>query len=275
MCVICANIANEQPPIHVFTPEEYEFIYTSIYNGLITTQNLDFNTYDKIAKKLTDGVVEGFGKSVFDTLYGEPDNTMLRDLRENVYVFSAAKTYQQTREVSALLTTKDAITGFSDFKEKALTILKTYNENYLKTEYYSAVSQASAAEQWMQIEKDKSHHPMLQYHTVGDQRVRYDHAILNNVVYPVDHPIWKKIFPPNDWGCRCSTTQEQGNEDSGTTPKQLPKGFKIDDHIPEIFQFNPGMERIIFSPKHPYFDVAAKDKSLARNNFNLPIPKAA
>jgi len=43
-------------------------------------------------------------------------------------------------------------------------------------------------------------------------------------------------------------------------------------NISDVFQMNPGKDKVIFSPEHPYFDVAKKDKEYAANNFNMPIP---
>ena len=36
---------------------------------------------------------------------------------------------------------------------------------------------------------------------------------------------------------------------------------------------NSGKDGYIFSKDHPYFKVAKKDVALAKNNFDLPIPK--
>ena len=41
--------------------------------------------------------------------------------------------------------------------------------------------------------------------------------------------------------------------------------------MPDIFMFNAGKQRIVFSPKHPYFDVADRDKGFAKTNFGMPI----
>jgi len=45
--------------------------------------------------------------------------------------------------------------------------------------------------------------PYWRYKTAGDGRVRPAHAELNNRILPAGHPVWQKIFPPWDWGCRC------------------------------------------------------------------------
>lgn len=41
------------------------------------------------------------------------------------------------------------------------------------------------------------------YVTVGDNRVRDEHAALDGLTRPKDDPIWKTLWPPNGWNCRC------------------------------------------------------------------------
>lgn len=265
MCSIC-EIKNKEDAIHLFSDDELDAIIVGIYIGSITTSNLDVSTYLKIARKLSDGVYLGFRNRIDQVQYESLDYYMLRDLRENVYIFSGAKTYQQTREVSALLLKDGYKQQFGQFKKEAKQILTEYNENYLRSEYNSAIAQARTASQWMEIERTKDVLPMLTYQTAGDGRVRPTHVALNHISRPVDDKFWDVYMPPNGWNCRCDVEQ------SSDAIKTDLRGFKKPDDVPDIFQFNAGKERIIFSPKHPYFDVAAKDKTLAKNNFNLPLP---
>src|SRR5207302_8707050 len=41
------------------------------------------------------------------------------------------------------------------------------------------------------------------YQTMGDAKVRPEHAALEGLVLPADSPFWDTHFPPWDWGCRC------------------------------------------------------------------------
>ena len=143
----------------------------------------------------------------------------------------------------------------------------TYNKNYLTAEYNSAIAQSRSASMWMDIEREKDTYQQLQYETVGDARVRPEHAVLDGIIRPVDDKFWDRYFPPNDWNCRCIAMQVDGEKNTDL------RSLKVSDkEVPEIFRFNAGKTKQIFSPKHPYFEVAKEDKSLARNNFNLPLP---
>ncbi|MCI6643590.1 MAG: hypothetical protein MSH18_05255 [Bacteroidales bacterium] len=62
------------------------------------------------------------------------------------------------------------------------------------------------AGRWEQFEKDGDRY-LLQYRTVGDERVRQEHASLNRVTLPLSSSFWDEHFPPNGWNCRCSVVQ--------------------------------------------------------------------
>lgn len=265
MCNVC-NIQNAKP-INLFTDAEIEKFIRGIWDDRINPQNLDKQFYKKVAGKLEEGVYKGFGKDFIETKWDTPDYNMLYDLRENVYIFSGAKQYQQVREISSLLTEGNKINSYNDFKKEAILINTRYNDNYLRTEYNSAIAQSSSASKWMDIENNAATMPMLTYRTVGDQRVRQEHKYLDGITRPVGDKFWNTYFPPNDWGCRCDVEQND------VTEKTSLKGFKpTEAGVPDLFRFNAGKSRIVFSNKHPYYKVAPKDMNLAKQNFNLPLP---
>ena len=47
----------------------------------------------------------------------------------------------------------------------------------------------------------------LRYKTKEDSMVRPSHALLDNRVWAIDDPVWQKIYPPIDYGCRCYVEQ--------------------------------------------------------------------
>lgn len=264
MCGFC-EIQNSAP-INIFSDDEIERIVIGVYSGLITPQSLDVATYLRVAEKLTNGVYNGFGKSLTDVEWNSPDYTMLNSLRNNVYVFSGAKQYHQVREMVDAIYDKDRIKPFSEYKKTGTEIFKNYNENYLRAEYNAAISQSRSASAWMELEESAELLPNLTYLTVGDGRVRPEHSMLDGITRPITDKFWDKYFPPNGWNCRCWYTQ---NDDKVTSLK----GFKHPDTVPPEFMMNAGKDRIVFSDKHPYFKVAKQDENLAANNFNMPKPK--
>lgn len=269
MCNICEITNKSEDLLNIFDENEVYTYLKRIYDGIVTTYALDINYYYKVARKLTEGVYSGFGQELIKTQWGTPDNDMLFSLRESTYIFSSAKSYQQTKEISYLLTTEKGLKPFSEFEKDAKKVFDTYNKNYLTAEYNSAIAQARSASLWMEVEREKAIYTQLQYETVGDGRVRPEHAALDNIVRPVDDKFWDKFYPPNGWNCRCVVLQGQDLVNTDMRSFKAPS----DKDVPEIFRFNAGKTKQIFSPKHPYFEVAKAEREYALNNFNLPLPK--
>ncbi len=74
-----------------------------------------------------------------------------------------------------------------------------------------------------------------EYVTVGDDRVRDEHAALDGLKAVKNDPIWSVIFPPNGWNCRCQTISifDEDNE-------KKPSNETIEQGADEGFGFNPG-----------------------------------
>lgn len=71
--------------------------------------------------------------------------------------------------------------------------------------YDTNLRTARMAGRWQQYQRVKDRRPYLQYQTAGDARVRPEHAAWDNTVLPIDSPWWDTHYPPNGWGCRCTT----------------------------------------------------------------------
>lgn len=52
--------------------------------------------------------------------------------------------------------------------------------------------------------------PYVQYRTVGDARVRDEHAALDGKTYRTDDPVWERVAPPNGYNCFPGDTLVQG-----------------------------------------------------------------
>jgi SPP1 gp7 family putative phage head morphogenesis protein len=269
MCNICEITNSSENLLDIFSEEERDKFLRDIYSGIVNNTALDINYYYKVARKLTEGVYSGFGQELIKTQWGTPDYDMLYNLRESVYIFSGAKNYQQTKEISSLLTTEKGLKPFSEFEKDASKVFDTYNRNYLTAEYNSAIAQSRSASLWMEVEREKNIYTQLQYETVGDGRVRPEHAALDNIIRPVDDKFWDTNYPPNSWNCRCVVLQAQDLVNTDLRGKKK----VIDDAVHPLFRFNSGKTKQVFNKEHPYFEVSKKDLDFAKNNYNLPLPK--
>ncbi|QHB38539.1 structural protein [Flavobacterium phage vB_FspM_lotta8-2] len=250
-----------------YTDEQIEALINDVYKGVVTRDNLPVDLYKDIKRRLNKAVFEGFGGTYSDFSTATSDGLIMAGFEKNIAVFSGAKTFQQVNDMSNFLFAgKDKI-PFSEFKKYANDIFDTYNDNWLKTEYNTALSQASSAQQWHTIKEQAEIFPLIKFITVGDERVRSNHKQLDEIVRPIGDPFWKHNFPPLDWNCRCTTEQlEEGEEeltDLGT--REIPS-------VPKLFQMNAGEDKVIFDESvHPYFTVDKRYKVALGGNFGLPF----
>jgi SPP1 gp7 family putative phage head morphogenesis protein len=255
-----------------FTDKQIDNLFKSIYEGLITVDNLPEDLYFAIANYVKRGLYEGFGGTLADFEFGGTDYELLNELRTNTYLFSGAKTYQQVREFSSFV--GDSKT-FKDFYEQAQKTYEQYNVDWAKAEYNTAIGQAQSAKAWAGFEENKELFPLLRYSAVMDANTSDICRPLDGIIRPVDDPFWNVHAPLNHFNCRCLLEKidkyEGAKQSSDARIKQAAK--EMDGKMDDTFKMNPGKDGYIFSPAHPYFEVAKGDKALARNNFNLPIPK--
>jgi SPP1 gp7 family putative phage head morphogenesis protein len=270
-----------------FSNEYLEALILGIYNGVISEYELPANLYHAIANYLKKGLYEGYGidlndlqkilKEGIEEEFTIEDLDLLTELRTNVYMFSAAKTFQQVKEMTAALIDDDGtIVPLSDFKEAATEIFDLYNDTWLTTEYNTAVGQATEAVKWQRFENEKQTLPYLRYSAVIDDNTSDICEPLNGIVAPVDDPIWDTIAPLNHFNCRClleSLPQEEGaaSETGDDDKEEIVNGVK--DEMQDVFKMNAGKDGYIFKPDHPYFEVSKGDKDFAKDNFGLDIPK--
>jgi SPP1 gp7 family putative phage head morphogenesis protein len=165
-------------------------------------------------------------------------------LRNNIFIFSAAKSYAQLIEMSTLLVDADGnIRTFEEFKKEVEALNIKFNRAWLQTEYQLAVTTTQNITRWQEL-TDGNPDVLIRYNAVGDGNTTQLCNGLNGVTLPASDPFWKKYTPPNHFNCR-SVIQE------GEKIKK--PGDDIPD-IEPIFAFNPANEMQIFSENHPYFN---------------------
>lgn len=257
--------------------KQIDTLIRRIWTGQLSLFNLPVSLYTEIAVVLETGVFSGYGATLAAFDIENPDYATLKALRDNTYFFSAAKTFQEVKAMQSFIFTPDGFKrSFKDFKKDAVQVFDRFNDNWLETEYNTAISASRNASEWSEIEKDKENFPLIKYVTQNDENVRHDHKVLDGLVFPVDHQFWKDHLPPNGFNCRCYVEQlMEGEEEETKLTKELAKD--IDESTPDLFKVNFAKDQVIFKEtgkgSHPYFKVADKYKVLKDNHFNLPKPR--
>lgn len=179
-----------------YSNSQIEKLIKGIEDGSITELDLPLDYYQALTKYLEKAVLEGFGVG-FDAI---ATDTFLQELVTNVYMFGAAKTYQQVKEISSLLTDENGNVRTSrEFNDIARQTYDNWNDNWGRTEYNTAIAQADSASKWQRIEQEKDVLPVLQYSAIGDACDICQP--LDGLTAPVDDPIWDSIAPTNHFNC--------------------------------------------------------------------------
>lgn len=207
---------------------------------------------EKTASELMDAIGEGYGDLSVD--WETPDKLMLDKLVENVFQFSGAKSYQQLLDFTeALKDDKGDLRDFQDYKDAIDKLGYKYNEEWLLTEYQTAVSSAQNAARWVEFQEDKEIFPLLEYQTIGDDRVRQSHQLLDGVIRPVEDVFWSVYYPPNGYNCRCEVLQVPDSDAKQTNlPAMMPT-------LDPMFKTNLAESGLIFPKGHPYYNGVPAD----------------
>lgn len=262
-CESCQKInlaANADGPVFKSVLKAAEKAFKYLHEkGSYSPEDLTAKPYQKLIEETH----KAFSSAVTDN---DIPAEMLAKLQNDTFVFSGLRTHAQLLEASTMLMEDGKIRGFDAFAKDFNQVNTKYNQNYLEAEWQFAVSSSQSAANWAAIDQDGRYN--LQYRTANDDRVRADHAALQNITLPTDDPFWISYYPPNGWRCRCTAVEVlktkyelsdsvKANEagDRATT-KIGPDG----KNRSAIFRFNPGMEQKVFPPKHPYNKVKGAEE---------------
>lgn len=219
---------------------------------------------DPHARRLIEATYDVLNGAIGASVKQEVPAELTAALRNNAFIFSGFKTYNTLSELGLELTDdKGAVKPFAKFIEDVHKIDERYNGAYLFAEYNHAIHSSQMAVKWHDIAKDGDEYN-LQYRTAGDDRVREAHARLDGVTLPPSDKFWDHYLPPNGWNCRCQVVQvlreDYAVSDSDTATKWGDECTK--EPKQQIFRFNAGKELKLFPPKHPYYKVPQKAKTV-------------
>lgn len=191
--------------------------------------DFDIELWRWTSNRLITALQEGFGSDVrladhnISTTYGAQRDALITAMEINLYRFGAAKTLAEAQHLNQLFRES---TSVRDFRAKAVPVLDRYNRQWLETEYTTAHLSALAAAKHQELKTKTRLYPYWEYKTVGDDRVRADHAALNGVILKHDDPLWDEIYPPNGYNCRCSVEPRLAHEGRKADVEEMRKRVK-------------------------------------------------
>lgn len=242
----------------------------SVYDGKYNTGEIPMDLYFKTADRLANAIVKGMGS---DFGYDEPGNMLTAQLKANLYQFSGAKSLTESLLFAEQITDENGqLKPFSQYRDDIEKIHQSYNLRYLSAEYDNAVASAQMALKWRNYEAIGTEY--LEYRTIGDARVRPEHAKLDGLVLAFDSPVWSRIWPPNDFGCRCTAVPA----DKPATAVDENAAGKLGKQVVTnpVFENNVGKTGLVFKDNHPYFkaiDGKLKELDAIKNYGMKPVDK--
>jgi len=94
------------------------------------------------------------------------------------------------------------------------------NPHYYELVLQNAIQESLAAgKDAIFAQTDEDEFPLMQFLTVGDERVRGAHAAIDGFTAPRKDPIWKRLRVPLSHGCRCTRTLVHKDEGLKPWPK--------------------------------------------------------
>ncbi|HHU96843.1 MAG: DUF935 family protein [Bacteroidota bacterium] len=191
-----------------------------------------------------DALQQGLDTVFSDPGFGKKNQEFINEFRHNAAVFAAFKNHRQTGEIVALLHDEDGnLRSFREFKKLAQRVSRNYNENWLQTEYNTAVRAARNAVNFREWLETEHLYPNLEYVESTAAHPRASHLSYVGTVLPIRHPWWDKHIPPSAWNCACSVRPT----DKDVTP------VPGEEFVPPVFQNNPGKTaEFVKLKEHPY-----------------------
>lgn len=249
-----------------YTEKQINDLFKGIYSGVINVYNLPKKLYKATAEVLNSGVEIEFKKV---------DRYLLKEIKNNIYMFSAAKTFTQVKEMQSMLTDGNKTLDFKTFKDRVKGTYTTYNEAYLESEYITAITSAHNAINFREALEDKKLFTQLRYTAIMDQHTSEVCKMLNGTIANTDDKFWHSNSPPKHFRCRCHLEKiSKYDEVKPYSKERLAEVSKFsDENTQPVFKTNSGITKKIFDKSHPYFNVPKKYKSWAKKNFGLEIPE--
>ena len=243
-----------------------EEISQKLQNGDIRPSDLDKDLIEQIYNDVSQPVKEEFGQRWVDYDYKEP-KSLIQKFKKNLWQFSSAKTLAELEYINSLILDKNGkIKPEHQFMQDVKKANILFNRNYLQAEYQTAKRGAQMDHLWNKFLEQKEYYPNLVYRTVGDSRVRPEHATLNGVVKPIDDPFWKTYYPPNGWRCRCTVMN---------TAEKVSEGTFEDKTVKPEFHGNTALDEEILTSKGTFFKLLNKDHKAKINaelmKYNMPM----
>lgn len=172
----------------------------------------------------------------------------VEEFKYNASVFNAFKTHSEMDALYDALTDKEGnLRSFRQFRKAVEPIIGRYNEQWLRTEYNTAIHAADAARYYQEALRTKHIFPNLEYIESKAKDKREEHREWVGTILPIEHSWWDIHMPPKEWNCQC------GVKKTRKPATDVPAEGEDDRNMPSVLRQNPGKSASPFKlDEHPY-----------------------
>jgi len=237
----------------------------------------------------TNAILNGLKTGVFGTQgvnqlanYDLKTHELYAMMEYNVFAFATSKTIARIENMKELVfDEKHAVRPFHEFLELAKKGMRSFNREWLRTEYNLAIATGQNALTYNRLVNDEATE-YVQYQTVGDGNVRDEHRLLDGKIFHIKDREAMRVYPPNGYGCRCemvAVTDDVSENDprilKGTEPINILNANGKFNTSP--FAVNRGDLKQVFTNPQWYTDKTIVDKQIKELNeltfldYNRPL----
>ena len=183
-----------------------------------------------VTKDTYDGLTTQYRKDAF-TVAGTSDVRLIQKVRDEL-----AKTVQQGGTQKDFETAAAKLTDAAGVEKlNAFTLDTVFQINMQKAYSLGRLEQLMDPAVIAAL-------PIWTYMTVGDDHVRATHAALDGFQAQAIDPVWKRIYPPWDFGCRCTVVALLASEAGDDATES---GFERLPLVDKLSTLNNGFTRVI------------------------------
>lgn len=145
-----------------------------------------------VTRAVFDGLTAAYRQDAF-TMAGAADARLIEKIRDALAgTAKEGGTASDFQKAVQRLTTEAGVADLNKFT--------------IDTAFQTAMQKAYSAGRLEQMQEPHMVEalPFWQYWTVGDDRVRPEHEVLDGFLARAIDPVWRKIYPPSGFNCRCS-----------------------------------------------------------------------
>lgn len=248
-CGRCGGFSNAAEHRITFSPEALNNGLRSIFSGFDVKNDIQQDIFKETLRLFNQAAAKGISQN-----YDEKAITdeFLEQIRHNNEIFSVFRTHKMQNDIAKqLLNGNGQLKSYDQFRRDVAPLTGKYCDQWLNTEYNTAVIRAHRAADWKHFETEKDVYPNLMWMPTTSVTPDPVHQSFweRQLTLPVDDPFWGHHHPGERWGCKCTCEQTDApvNDPIGVS------GGGGERTSSKGLAGNPGQTGQLFSEDHPYY----------------------